>query len=349
MSKKKYKIFDWVPYLFGNEVPDEDQTEEIEKEDADTEKEEKNNKSKKKKRRAEINDENPVSFRTVTEPLTVQQIVYFIVRDLLYAIGPMLSYIWIAMLCIVIGYPLSGMTRYGFEVYLAERSNLMIAIAVIITLRYLYKKSKKRGSVFFEDASLYRKDIDWKKLLMAFIFGAGCALFLSSALTLVPKVWVFATYNTKATAVYQRYDILLTIIESAFLTPLVEEIIFRGYMLNRLLKRWNDLPALIVTTLVFSVMHGSSIWIIYAFVMGLIIGVVSMREGNILYGIFIHAGFNLPSVIQWFIYFVHPELQSTQAITEIFETVLLGVFGLIAAIAVYLFYNVRVKDGISTN
>ena len=102
MSKKKYKMFDWIPYLFGNEVPDDDQTEEIQKEDADNKEEQKAKKSKKKKRREEINDENPISFRTVTEPLTVQQIVYFVVRDLLYAIGPMLSYICIAMLCILV-------------------------------------------------------------------------------------------------------------------------------------------------------------------------------------------------------------------------------------------------------
>ncbi len=299
---------------------------------------------RKKKKRRGIDDEDPVSFRTSTEPLTVQQAVYYALRDLLYASGPMITYIVITMLCILAGYPLSGMLRFSFADYLTERSNIMVAIAVVLTLRHLYKKSKKGGSTFFEDASLIHRDISWKKVLIGFVFGAGAALFLSAILTLIPKVWVFATYQKQVVRIYQRYDILLTIVESAVLTPLVEEIIFRGYMLNRLLRRWADLPALIVTTLIFSVLHGSSVWIIYAFVMGLLIGAISMREGNILYGILIHAGFNLPSVVQWFLWFLHPERQGQSPATDVFRTVLTGLAGGAVATLMALLYRRMVPD-----
>ena len=99
------------------------------------------------------------------------------------------------------------------------------------------------------------------------------------------------------------------------------------------------MPALIVTTVIFSVMHGSSIWILYAFAMGWIIGVISMKENNILYGIFIHAGFNTPSVIQWFYYFIHPEKMLEANVTGIFQTILSGAVGLVAAVLVYLLYK----------
>ena len=131
---------------------------------------------------------------------------------------------------------------------------------------------------------------------------------------------------------------------SAVFTPLVEEIIFRGYMLNRLLRRWPDLPALIVTTAVFSFMHGSSVWIVYAFVMGWIIGVVSMKENNILYGIFIHMGFNAPSVIQWFYYFTHPEKMMEVNAVSVFQTVLSGAVGFAAAALVFVLYR-RITEG----
>ena len=339
-KKNRGGMFDWIPYLFGDkeqeaELPD---IQELNNESLNEGDVKAPVKSKKKKRKG-IDDENPVSFRTATEPLTFQQIIYYIFRDVMYAAGPMFTYIIVTLLCIILGYPLSGMMNYGFEVYLEERSNLMIAIGVIITLRILYKKSRKKGSTFFEDASLYHKGVDLKKVAMCMVFGAGTALFLSALLTLIPKVWIFATYNTKVSRIYQRYDILLTIIESAVLTPLVEEIIFRGYMLNRLLKRWPDFAALIVTTLIFSVMHGSSIWIIYAFVMGWIIGRLSMFEDNIIYGIFLHMGFNLPSVIQWFTFFLNPQLQKTTTVAGVFQTFLLGSLGAAAAVLMFLLYR----------
>ena len=299
-----------------------------------------------KRRRRGIDDEDPVSFRTATEPLSVQQMVYYCIRDLLYAAGPMFSYILITLACIIVGYPLSGMMRYSFAEYLADRSNLLVAIGVVLTLRRLHRKSKKSGSTFFEDAALYRSAISWKKIGMGLVFGTGAALFLSALLTFIPKVWVFAIYEEKVSRIYQRYDILLTIVESAVLTPLVEEIIFRGYMLNRLLRRWADLPALIVTTIIFSVMHGSSVWFLYAFVMGWIIGRISMWEGNILYGIFVHAGFNLPSVVQWFIWFLHPERQSLGRATDIFQTFLAGTVGLVLALLMALLYKREREKGV---
>ncbi len=345
MKKSKgNRPFDWIPYLFGKEENEEDNAEEQNVITEESNDESTNNKKKKKvKKRKGIDDEDPVSFRTANEPLTVQQIIYYVLRDLAYACGPMFSYIGITILCIIIGYPFSGMTNEGFAVYIAERSNMMIALGVVLTLHRLYRKSRKKGSTFFEDASLYHKGIDIKKILMSFFFGMGVALFLSALLTFMPKVWIFATYDQSVAKIYQRYDILLTILESAFLTPLVEEIIFRGYMLNRLLRRWADMPALIVTTVIFSIMHGTSVWIIYAFIMGYIIGKLSMIEGNILYGIFLHAGFNMPSVVQWFIYFVHPELQSTSAVTNVFQTLLLGTAGLVLAIVLYMVYRRNIE------
>ena len=343
-ERKKPRLFDWIPYLFGTE----ETSHAGETDDASTDGDAKP-KDRKKKKRKGIDDENPVSFRTTIGPITAQQAVYFVLRDLLYASGPMFTYIAITLLCILLGYPLSGMGRYTFAEYLGERSKLLVAIGVVITLRVLYKKSKKRGSAFFEDATLYHKNVNFKKIGMGLLFGAGAALFLSAILTLIPKVWVFASYDASVNRIYQRYDIALTIIESALLTPLVEEIIFRGYMLNRLLRRWADLPALIVTTAVFSVMHGTSVWIIYAFAMGWIIGQISIREGNILYGIFVHAGFNLPSVVMWFSRFVHPERQGVEAVTSVFQTVLTGVAGFAAAAlmaALYLREKKPDTDGI---
>ena len=300
---------------------------------------------KKKKKRKGIDDEDPVSFRTATGPITIQQGVYYALRDMVYAMGPMFAYIMITVVCVIVGYPLTGMARGTFAEYLAERSNPLLALGVLLTFRHLFKKSKKNGSAFFEDASLYLKKASLKKILMGFLFGMGAALFLSAVLTLIPKVWVFANYDTQVQKIYKRYDIILTIIESAVLTPLVEEIIFRGYMLNRLLRRWPDLPALIVTTAVFSVMHGTSVWILYAFAMGWVIGNISVKEGNILYGIFIHAGFNMPSVVVWFYYFIHPERQGTGTVNDLFETALMGLIGFaVAALMTVLYRRLKEKE-----
>ena len=292
----------------------------------------------------------PVSFRTANEPLSVQQRIIFAAGDVFYALKPLLSCMIIMTLCALVGYPLTGwMARDSFQDYLDKQSNLLVAVGVILTFRHLYRKSKKGGSAFFEDASLFYKGTSVKKILLCLLFGAGASLFLSSVLTLIPRVWVFATYEEHVQGIYRRYDVVLTILESAILTPLVEEIIFRGYMLNRLLRRWPELPALIVTTLVFALMHGTSLWMVYAFAMGWIIGWLSIREGNIFYGIFLHAGFNMPSVVQWFYYLIHPTGEIVMNVSEVFELVLtLLVGGVAAALTAVLYLRMRPDDSIDT-
>ena len=67
--KKKYHPFDWIPYLFKGEIPQHPEDEPEGEEDTSG----KESGGKKKKRRKGIDDENPVSFRTVNGPLTWQQ------------------------------------------------------------------------------------------------------------------------------------------------------------------------------------------------------------------------------------------------------------------------------------
>ena len=141
--KKKYHPFDWIPYLFKGEIPQHPEDEPAGEEDTSG----KESGGKKKKRRKGIDDENPVSFRTVNGPLTWQQKFYFVVRDLSYACGPMFGYIITALVCIIVGYPLTGMLRMGFEDYLKTYSNSMIALGVLITLRRMFRKSKKNAII----------------------------------------------------------------------------------------------------------------------------------------------------------------------------------------------------------
>ena len=337
--KGRWKPFEWIPYLFGTEEPVTAETEERAEEPAAAETVEPAEEPAAAE--AEKPAEEPVSFRTAQKPLSVQQRIYYAVGDLFYSLKPLLSCIVIMTLCALAGYPLTGwMGRGNFREYLDHQSNLLIAIGVILTFRHLYRKSKKAGSAFFEDASFFYKGVSFRKIVLCLLFGAGASLFLSSVLTLLPRVWVFADYEEHVQGIYQRYDVVLTILESAILTPLVEEIIFRGYMLNRLLRRWPELPALIVTTLCFAFMHGTSLWVVYAFIMGWIIGRLSIREGNILYGIFVHAGFNMPSVVQWFYYLIHPTGELTMNVSEVFELVLtLLIGGVMAGLTALLYFR----------
>lgn len=94
---------------------------------------------------------------------------------------------------------------------------------------------------------------------------------------------------------------------------LCEELLFRGYMQRRLLERWSPAVAILVTSIIFALMHIMPHAMLAAFPLGLWIGVIAWRSGSIWPGVACHAFVNgslnlwrmiikfgeVPDAVQW--------------------------------------------------
>jgi membrane protease YdiL (CAAX protease family) len=78
--------------------------------------------------------------------------------------------------------------------------------------------------------------------------------------------------------------------------PLVEELLYRGLLLNALSARIADGLAIVVSALWFAAVHFQPIQFFGLFVFGLVLGVCFQRTGRIGMGIFAHAAFNATSL-----------------------------------------------------
>nr|WP_300003816.1 type II CAAX endopeptidase family protein [Tissierella sp.] len=76
------------------------------------------------------------------------------------------------------------------------------------------------------------------------------------------------------------------------LSPIVEEVIFRGIILDKL-RGYGDKTAIMFTALTFGLLHGNLSQFFYAFVLGLIFGYIAIQTNTILYTIILHIAINL--------------------------------------------------------
>lgn len=78
------------------------------------------------------------------------------------------------------------------------------------------------------------------------------------------------------------FDYILSVVMIAFLPAVFEETLFRGGIQN-LLSRWFKMPllAIIITSIIFSAVHGSYLGFLSRFALGFILGWVYYRTGNI--------------------------------------------------------------------
>ena len=77
-------------------------------------------------------------------------------------------------------------------------------------------------------------------------------------------------------------DYIVSVVVIAFLPALFEETLFRGGIQN-LLSRWFKKPvlAIIVTSIIFSAIHGSYLGFLSRFALGFVLGWIYYRTGNI--------------------------------------------------------------------
>ena len=90
---------------------------------------------------------------------------------------------------------------------------------------------------------------------------------------------------------------LLGVIMYAFLPALAEELIFRGMIQKSLSTRFNGFTTIMLTTIMFVLMHGSLQQTIYQFIVGIMLSYLSYVGGSILYSFILHFLNNLLVVL----------------------------------------------------
>ncbi|GEK89854.1 hypothetical protein APU01nite_18930 [Alkalibacterium putridalgicola] len=85
------------------------------------------------------------------------------------------------------------------------------------------------------------------------------------------------------------------IINTVVLAPVIEEFIFRGIILNKWAEKSSNTRALIISSLLFGLLHIGS-FIIPQFIGGLLYGIVYIKTKKLIYPILMHSISNLVPV-----------------------------------------------------
>ena len=141
---------------------------------------------------------------------------------------------------------------------------------------------------------------------------------------------------------------ILGIVSISIVAPIMEEMLFRGAIEGSLLKAWKHPSyAIIVSALIFGLIHGNPIQIPFAFVHGLILGWLFYKTGSLLPGILLHF---INNSISTALGIILP--QSSQSMEMIFgkaNSIILSISGLIiTVISIYIINRLTQKSRIET-
>lgn len=210
----------------------------------------------------------------------------------IYAIRPLFFFLCFPALLMSFGMLLMG--GRDPQVLISQSGNFYYALGIGLAMVVLHKQSRKKNSSLWQDATLDLHELAWKRIGFLLGTGVGLAVAFSALITILPlpESWMLS-YRSSSEGFREGTDPLLAMISTVCLAPAAEEIVFRGYVLGRLLKGFNERTGILLSAFLFALCHVSFIWMIYAGIMGILLGWVSIREDNTIYAVALHIGFNL--------------------------------------------------------
>lgn len=194
-----------------------------------------------------------------------------------------------------------------------EQSMTMTLISGILALLTYWIVFLIRKKKFAQEVKL--RKIPVKGILAVLLMGITFNIVISTLLATIPfpDAWM-ETYQQNSSVLTGGNEVF-SFLATVFMAPVLEEIVFRGLIYDRLKKGMPAVVAAIISSLAFGLMHGTIIWMMYAFVLGVVLVIVFERFHSLLANMLLHFGFNLTGMC----------LNHAQGMSEVAGWILTGV------------------------
>jgi membrane protease YdiL (CAAX protease family) len=170
-----------------------------------------------------------------------------------------------------------------------------------VVLAVLYVTRLKGQRSLAADFGLVVRLRDAKALVVGATLEIGLTLALFPILRLDPDAQNQQLLNDLKDH-RDAVTIVLFVVGAVVLAPIIEELLFRGLLLRALLRRMAPVTAVLVSAVIFALVHyigdPNTLPFLPALTgLGAVLAVVALRSGELSTSIFIHAGFNLTTTI----------------------------------------------------
>ncbi len=183
-------------------------------------------------------------------------------------------------------------TKYSLEVTLISN---ILAILGCIALAFLFKRKEKRVDKLLDINVNYSP---LGKMTACFLFMGVVGQFaISVILSLIPFPESWIEMLNENSDLISSGSLFMQVISVAIFAPIAEEIVFRACIQGSLQEGMPKWVAILVASLIFGLMHGTPISIIYATSLGILMGWLYAKFDSIVPSLLFHFTFNLSSVI----------------------------------------------------
>ena len=192
--------------------------------------------------------------------------------------------------------PQEMMLFYEDQVYAnyLEIAVITCVISIPLMLLFMHMDRKRERMLGIEERY---ESLPWYDYLLSFVCGISACMFLNHILELSGISQALSSGYEAVAELLFTGSVWMEILAVAVLTPIVEELIFRGLIYRRMRWMIGVIPATVMSAVYFGIFHGNLLQGIYAFALGILLAYTYEKYHNILAPVSIHIGANLISVL----------------------------------------------------
>lgn len=188
----------------------------------------------------------------------------------------------------------------GMNDAVAKDLSWLVVPPILIALMFPYLKLCKVQLLRFFRLS----DLTWRLFVLALLLGITLRVVRWAVLTVLIRLGVPGNEDANAlTGPFFGFDcpsspvLILSLCVTAFLIPILEETINRGFILHALLPRGIAL-SIGISSLCFALMHPPVMYV-SAFLVGILLATQTLNCGTLWAALIAHSAYNAIAVIDW--------------------------------------------------
>ena len=183
---------------------------------------------------------------------------------------------------------------------LATATAIAAAFLALFQLALVWALTSRTWPIRLEMYGLRRPQVaSWRSMLYC-LFGVGASLGAIQLYVLAVTAMGFDNLipaDLPSDLLLPGSLAVLSIVALAVVTPVAEEIFFRGFVLRGFVNRWGVVPGIFLSSIIFAGLHFQPGVIVPVFITGLLLGTLYWQTGSIWPGIGVHAAQNLVATV----------------------------------------------------
>ncbi|QWG36305.1 CPBP family intramembrane metalloprotease [Bacillus mycoides] len=197
---------------------------------------------------------------------------------------------------------------------------------------YMFERNKLSIKSFFNKPKSFKYTAVFQYIFIPAIFGIGCLLLVLMIISYFnPSIFMNLSPSVNQS---DEKDIIFRFISVVIFAPIVEEIVFRGFLLHRLAYKFGLPTAIVLSSLIFGILHIQNIF--GAIIIGFVYCIIYVQTESLIAPILIHFIWNLLTGIKDIVMYISEDanvntdaLQSIQSMENlVYSTVCVLIGGI---------------------